>query len=277
MDILWAALLGALQGFSEFLPISSSGHLALAQSLIPNFNQPGLLFDVLLHLGTLSIVLIFYRADVADLILAVLPTNWRNDELATARQLLLLLIIGTIPAAIIGVLFSDYIEQLFGSPRAVGGFLWITAIALVIGERGRKHVTEQSGEMNPNGEADVTLPKLWQGLVIGCAQAVALCPGVSRSGMTIAAGLFLGLPPIAATRFSLLLMIPAISGATVLSLVKLDSLSGINITAYIIGPLVAGIVGYVCIRLLISVTKNRRLIYFAGYCAIAGTVAIIFF
>ncbi|HPQ38807.1 MAG TPA: undecaprenyl-diphosphate phosphatase, partial [bacterium] len=207
MGIIYAVILGAIQGITEFLPISSSGHLVLAQSILPGFSAPGLVFDVVLHAGTLVAVLAYYRLDLIRLARGLaggLPENENRDS----RRWILGLLLATIPAAVVGVIADDAIEALFESPVFTAAFLCVTGLILFLGEwlksRHREHM-DASSAMTPGR---------W--LTVGIAQALAIIPGISRSGSTMAAGLAVGWSRETAARFSFLLMIPAVSGAVLL-------------------------------------------------------------
>jgi undecaprenyl-diphosphatase len=214
--MLEAILLGILQGLTEFLPISSSGHLVLGEHAL-GFSRGGsdILFEVLLHLGTLLAVLVAYRHDVGELLTVLWPSAARRlapEERARRFRLMGAILVASVPAGVVGLTLKDPISELFGEPRLVAFLLLGTALILFIGDRLRQgdRLAEQSGP----GRA----------LAIGLAQALAILPGISRSGSTIVAGLAVGLRPVEAARFSFLIMLPAVSGAALLEF--LDVLSG---------------------------------------------------
>ena len=192
------SVLAVLQGLTEFLPVSSSGHLVLAQAAM-GIDDPAIVVDVALHVGTLFAVLVVYRRDLASLARGLFDGRWREP---------LLLVLGTLPAVVVGLGFRDQVEVAFESPRTAAYGLFATAAMLFAGEAFRRR---RLG-MEPG-------PLSWRiALGVGIAQALAICPGISRSGSTIACGLALGLAPAAAARFSFLLAIPAIGGAALLQL-----------------------------------------------------------
>lgn len=260
-----AILLGALQGATEFLPVSSSGHLALGQAFFGiDPEAGGHRFSIVAHVGTLLAVLWMYRRDV--LALAAVPL--RPTDPSPARQTLLMMVLATLPLGLVlvpGV--EDAILVVEGSTRLVGGCLLFTAVVLLLAFRRKSEV----------GDAlDPTPPSPRQAILVGLAQLVAVLPGVSRSGSTIAAGLGLGLPRSAAARFSFLISIPAILGATVLELRKLGHESGaIDPWPYAAGLLVSFAVGLACLRLLLLLVRHGRIGGFVIYLAIVGTAAIV--
>lgn len=244
MNIFWAAFLGILQGLTEFLPISSSGHLVLVQSFIPGFSQPGVLLDVVLHLGTLFSIIYYYRRRIVKLKL----------------NYIYLIIIGTIPVVLIGFLFQDYIEMFFGSVKLVGIALIVTGIINLLTDR----AVSRSVKV-----------KYKESILIGFAQALALIPGISRSGSTISAGSNLGIDKRKAAEFSFLLSIPAILGASVLQIASYGSDGLGNMTYYIAGFFAAFITGVFAINLVLRSLKARNFKYFAVYCFIVGGIALL--
>ena len=256
-------LLALLQGLTEFLPVSSSGHLVLAQSAL-GMDAPALALDVALHVGTLLAVLVVYRRDLLDLAREV-----RRGELAE----LLALLVGSLPAALAGLLLKDRIQAAFHSPSLAGAGLLGTAGVLVAGELARRRrPVEEAGH---GGER---CPPLGLGVafVIGCAQLCAILPGLSRSGSTIAAGLLCGLAPARAARFSFLLSIPVILGAAVLSLPDLSEEElGIGATAILWAALLAGLVGWAALRLLLTFLARGAFAWFALYCTVLGAGALV--
>ena len=251
MSILKALLSGILQGLTEFLPVSSSGHLALLHRYF-GFQEPPLLFDIFLHIGTLLAVIIFFWRDI----LSVFKKKQRWIGL---------IIIGCIPTAIIGFLFYGTLKDLFGNLRGVGAMLIITGLWLWIPYL-PLFKKKQSG---------LRLP---QALLVGLAQSIAIAPGISRSGATISTGLILGLEKETAVRFSFLLSIPAILGALAFESIKSPggAISGATgVLPLLTGMLAALIVGIFSIKLLLAVVKRGRLYYFSPYCIILGILAII--
>lgn len=272
MSLLSSILLGLVQGIAEFLPISSSGHLAIAEHLlnvsgateIPDF------FDVLLHLGTLVAVFMAYWSDIRDMILELISgvrdLARRNtpDPIPPARRMILLIIVGTLPLFLV-LPVKDLVEGLSDNMYFVAGALLVTGCLLFASDRvrhGRK--TERSATL-----IDV--------LIVGVAQAIATCPGISRSGTTITAGCFVGFERKFAVRFSFLLSIPAILGANILSL-KDAAEAGIDwasVPVYLVGVAVSAVVGYVCIRLLKMIAAKGRFGWFAYYCWFAGAATLL--
>jgi undecaprenyl-diphosphatase len=261
-----AVALGAVQGLTEFLPVSSSGHLALAQAFFGvDPGEGGHRFSVVSHGGTLLAVLWMYRRDVVEL--AKVPL--RIGTPSPARQTLLMMVVGTLPLLVVlAPGLETGIVEVESHPRLVGCCLLLTATILFAAFR-RK--SEAGIDFDP------APPTLKQAILIGCAQLVAVLPGVSRSGSTIAAGLGVGLSRAGAARFSFLLSIPAILGATILELRKLGEESGpLDPWPYAVGFLVSFVVGLACLRLLLLNVRNGRITGFVIYLAIVGSAAIIF-
>ena len=264
MSIIQAIILGLIQGTTEFIPVSSSGHLVLVPWLV-GWSPPGLLFDTMVHWGTLVAVLAYFWRDWWALITAWLRGLVRWDWRDPQARLAWLLVIGSIPAAVLGYLFEDWFESLFGQPAWVSFFLLVTAGLLVLGERlGR--TTRQIDSLR------------WlDALLIGIGQAAAIAPGLSRSGATMSVGLLRGMERPAAARFSFLLSTPAILGAGLLQLGNLvgtpDPLAQFPVLAA--GLLAALISGYACIWGLLRYLQRGRLYVFAIYCAVVGMVCLI--
>ena len=256
-EILGMLVLAAVQGLTEFLPVSSSGHLVLMQSFLAT-REGDVLFDVVLHLGTLGSVLVAYRADVIRLL--------RLD--AAARRYILALVVGTLPAVAIGLAFKDTIERLFHDPVFAASGLFVTAIVLFS--------TRFSGNApGPGGAADAPpeAPPLRSALLIGCGQAFAILPGISRSGSTIATSLWLGLPRAEAARFSFLLSIPAICGALVLQLLDRPALPS-DWPNLALAALTAFAVGLVALRWTALAVVQAHFWKFSIYCVVVGAVAL---
>lgn len=255
MNLLNALLLGLLQGVTEFLPVSSSGHLAIAQHFLSDFSQPGVLFDVLLHVATMGAVILYFRREC--LLLATAP--FRRDEEATLyRRLLLLLMVGSVPTAVIGLLFKDFFEGLFHNLTAVALMLLVTGTLLFVSERFRRG-TRKENQLT------------WSdALLVGTVQGGAIIPGISRSGSTIAALLLKGVDGETAARFSFLLALPAIFGAGLLSAGDMTAVPAAEVSNYIAGMLMAFFAGLLSIHLLLAVVRRKRLFAFALYCWLAG-------
>ena len=272
MSLLSSILLGLIQGVAEFLPISSSGHLAIAEHLlgmsgasdIPEF------FDVLLHLGTLVAVFVAYWDDVRDMVVEFfcgvrdLARGSTPTPVPPARRMILLIIVGTLPLLIV-LPIKDLVEGLADNMYFVAAALLVTGCLLFASDRVRKgRKTEKSATM-----VDV--------LLVGVAQAIATCPGISRSGTTITAGCFRGFDRKFAVRFSFLLSIPAILGANILSL-KDAVEAGIiwaDVPVYLVGVVVSAVVGYACIRLLKMIADRGKFGAFAYYCWAVGVLTLI--
>lgn len=281
MDLLRAILLGIVQGATEFLPISSSGHLVLVPWLL-SWPEPGLVFDAIVHWGTLVAVLVYFRDDLSALVtagLAILRDRRLNPD--PERRLVWLIILGTIPAVVAGFLFKDFFESLFARPNWAASFLLVTGLLLAASER--QHHRRGGSDANENETGVRLASPLRAGslpiagvLVIGVAQAIAIAPGVSRSGATIAAGLMVGLSRRESARFSFLLATPAILGAGVLQLVDLaqSGTASVQAPALIAGFLVAAGTGYLAIRFLLDYVRRHTLYLFAVYCWIAGLLGL---
>lgn len=262
LDPLVAALLGAVQGVTEFLPVSSSGHLCLAQSWFGvDPEAAGHTFNIVVHAGTLLAVIWVYRADLWNLLRSLLAPK-ENPE---GIKMIAGLVLGTLPLAVILVPgIEPLLHEMEGSPRAVGVALVATAGILLVATR---HFRD---------EADAPL-RLWQALVIGICQVFAVMPGISRSGTTIAAGLLVGLPRSQAARFSFLLSIPAILGATAKELLDLRGAppSDAQTTALLVGFGTSLVVGLVSLRWLLGLIHRGRLAVFVPYLLVVGAAAIL--
>ena len=257
MTLLQAILLGLIQGLTEFLPVSSSGHLAIVQHFLPGFDQPGLLFDVLLHLGTMLAVVLYFRRELGNL----LSSPFRRDaETQTHRRLLTLLLAASVPTAIIGLTFKDFFEGLFENIPLVALMLLVTGTLLFISEKFRRG-NRREDQLN-----------LVDALVVGTVQGCAIIPGISRSGSTIAALLLRGVDGETAARFSFLLALPAVLGAALLSMRHLQEVATVELPQYLAGTGVAFIAGMLSIHCLMAVIRRRRLFAFAIYCWVAGTI-----
>jgi len=261
-------LLAIVQGLTEFLPISSSGHLVLAQHLL-GVTSPGVSLEVALHLGTLLSVIIVFFADIMGLARAAIsmlldPSNRQSKSLLPYRRLLLLLIVGSVPTGLIGFFFADTFEFLFSSPRFVGYALIGTGIILSVSSKkqGRRTLPEVT-----------FVDALW----VGLAQGLAITPGISRSGTTIAAGLWRDFDRDTATRFSFLLSLPAILGAAALKTPELlTDYAAHPLWQVIVGIAISALVGIVAIKYLVAMLKRGKLRYFAYYTLLVGTLTILF-
>lgn len=268
-EIIQAIVLGIVQGLTEFIPVSSSGHLVLVPWFF-GWEHQSLLFDTMLHWGTLiSIFAVFWR-DFWAIIVATLTSLVRRSLANPNARLGWFIIVGSIPAAVTGLLFKDFFEALFGSPLAVGFFLLFTASILAGSEVMMTRVRRKS---------DLTTMNWVQAIAIGLAQAVALAPGISRSGSTMAAGLATGLRREEAARYSFMLGTPAFLGAGLLQLMDALGTDPAEVSAQLpvllIGLVVSAVVGYLTIRGLLAYLRTRSLYIFSIYCIIMGALVII--
>jgi undecaprenyl-diphosphatase len=263
MSILQAILLGLLQGLTEFIPVSSSGHLVLVPWLL-GWAAPGVAYDTVVHLGTLVAVVLYLRREI----IALVRGGWgslRTLKLETVEaRLFWLLIVSAIPGGLMGYLWADFFERLFGSPRVVSLLLMVTGLLLFAGERlGRRSMTlEKMG--------------LGQALVMGLAQGCAIAPGLSRSGATISAGLLCGLKREEAARFSFLMSIPIIAGAAAAQLLKVSS-AGLGAPQALhlgLGFVAALASGYMAVRFLLKHLQTHSLGAFSYYCWGIGLVGL---
>mgnify|MGYP003575571111 CR=1 FL=1 len=258
MNLWQGILLGLVQGLTEFLPVSSDGHLAVVGQLV-NVSTPGVFVEVALHVATLGSILVVYGGKFWRLALGVLRRQ--PDDLRYAG----LLFIGMIPAGIVGLLFEDFIGRAFDSLFAAGAGFLITAVAL--------WSTRHRGAM-PDA---ASRPTAGGALIIGLAQALAPLPGISRSGMTIASGLWVGLGAVAAADFSFLMAIPLIAGAGLFEARHLSSdLGPIGVAPLLIGAVVAFVSGVFAIRFLVVLLRRGRFYVFAPYCVAIGVLTLAF-
>ncbi|MEJ8541929.1 undecaprenyl-diphosphate phosphatase [Methanothermobacter wolfeii] len=274
MDVIQAIIIGTVQGLTEFLPVSSSAHLVLVPEVLGV--QGSLAFDTVLHVGTLAAVFTYFWNDIVHMVRAFLSSigdipsgNFREGIREDRfKRLAWMVIIGTVPAGLAGVLFKDFFEALFSSTVAVGFFLIVTGLLLWGSERVSRGVSEK-----------LSIEKLGvrNSLIIGCAQALAIAPGISRSGATISAGLFLGFERELVARYSFLLSIPAILGA---ALVQVKDISvGFDLlgASMIAGFLAAAVSGYAAIKFFLKLIKERDLNVFAYYCWALGIITLAVF
>lgn len=268
MTVVEALILGLTQGITEFLPVSSSGHLVLVPQLF-NLSTPTLGFDIVVHLATLVAVVIYFIGDIQRIFVALFASHrMERPEVRFWRRLFLWVVVGSIPAAIAGFGFSKFFESLFDSTLAVGIFLLITSALLFGSEYALGRSRREPAQLGKMRAADA--------LIIGCFQALAIAPGLSRSGSTMAAGLFLGFDRPSAARFSFLLSIPAILGAFLASLGGLGGgFAGASALAYLVGAASAAVSGFLAIHLLMRFVKNHRLRLFAVYTAVLGAFVVI--
>jgi undecaprenyl-diphosphatase len=266
LSVLEALVLGIVQGLTEFLPISSSAHLVLVPELL-GWDQPSLPYVVLLHAGTLLALLIYFRNELIATLKGMVHPG-------PARRFIVLLIAGTLPAAIIGVAFEKQLEDSFGEPVQVAIQLIVTGLILVgielLIRRNPPPAEDPEDLAGLDGLVDELSPA--KAAAVGLAQAFAIVPGISRSGATIAAGLLAGLSRAQAARFSFLLSIPILFGTT---LFKVPDLAGesVGTSALVVGFLASLVTGYLAIAGTISFLQRRGLLSFAAYCILAGAFA----
>jgi undecaprenyl-diphosphatase len=263
MNLIEVLILAIVQGITEWLPISSSGHLVLVQQLMQKYNSEWqgvpVLFDVILHLGSLFVVLVAFRRDIIRILRAVAHLNFKSED----GKLALYIIVGSIPTAIIGFLFQEKLESFFSNLSAVGLAFLITGSLLYLSKFAK----------NKNRTIDYL-----DSLLIGTAQGVALIPGVSRSGATISTGLLRRVKRERAFQYSFLLFIPAVIGATLAkSLQEWKSLAAANLDAasIFLGLIVTMIVGYVFLKLLFKAIVKEKFHLFAYYCWALGLIIIL--
>lgn len=271
MEPAQAIALGLIQGLTEFLPVSSSGHLVLLQNLF-GMNEPELLFDICLHVGTLvAVLLVFYREILHILATLVqIPALGRQAgglkplyETNADVRLCVLIILGSVPTAILGMFFKAGAEHIFGSVWVVGLMLLVTGTVVWC----TRYAALQGRELLKTRPVDA--------LVIGIIQGLAIIPGISRSGSTIATALFLGIDRELAGRFSFLLSIPAILGALVLGLDAEEMHTTIPVAMIALGTLISAIVGYLALKVLLGLVRRGQLSWFAPYCWVLGGIALV--
>ena len=268
MDVLQAFLLGILQGITEFLPISSSGHLVLARELLEDPVMRGITFEVVVHFGTLCSILVYYAPEIRRILGSLFGVVRRPASFGKAYRedknfkLVLFILWSMIPALIVGLLLEDAIESRMMNATSVGFMLILTGALLLL-------TRWLSAENRRLGWGNT--------FAIGLAQAMAILPGISRSGSTISAGLYLGIPRSRVADFSFLMVIPVIAGAMLLKIVEMAE-TGIDITALwilIVGFLSAFVSGYYALKYLIKVLQKGGLHWFALYCWALGLVALV--
>ena len=283
MTLLEAILLGLIQGLTEFLPVSSSGHLAIFQYIFNVNTDTGMLFEVMLHLGTLLAVCIVFFKDIKRLVvegIGILLDLFSNVKVRLGRskakkrrivtnayrKFVLLIMVTTIPTGIIGIIINNHMEAATASLLVPGMCLIVNAIILLV-----------VGSL-PGGKKKVKRASYKDAAMIGIAQGLAVLPGISRSGSTISACLGLRFDRNFAVKYSFIASLPAIIGANILELRHLgDALaSGDSFFYYIIGMIVAGVSGYICIRVMMYVVSEKKFTYFAYYCAAVGIISLIF-
>ncbi|MGD9238553.1 MAG: undecaprenyl-diphosphate phosphatase [Desulfobacterales bacterium] len=274
MNTLEALFLGIIQGLTEFLPVSSSGHLVLIQQLF-GLKEAELFFDVCVHMGTLVAVIVVFHREIQNIIAALLrivslagqkKTILQQVESDPELKMVLLIVIGSIPTAVLGLMFKSIADQLFSSSFLTGLMLMLTGLLLWLTRRA-----------NPNNKgAGIEGFSRTKAFTIGIVQGLAIIPGISRSGSTISIGLLLGIDREVAARYSFLLSIPAIVGAGALSLKDGLSQTDPAIRLALLGAAAAALVGYAALKVLLRMVKKGRLYVFAPYCWLVGIIAILF-
>jgi undecaprenyl-diphosphatase len=256
MDLIQTITLGLIQGVTEWLPISSTGHLRLTEHFL-DLKVP-ILFDGLLHAGTLIVTLLFFHKDIKNILVALGKRDFKTEN----GKLIPLIIVGTIPTALIGLIFGNAIEALFSNLLPIAGAFVICGVVLYSSKIGNEK-KESIGYL--------------EALVIGTAQGIAIIPGISRSGLTIAVALLLGTKREKAFKFSFLLSVPAIIGALGLTLYEQHAalvLAGVGWTEILVGVAVSMVVGYFALNLLRKIIAHKKFYFFAFYCWLLSIVLI---
>jgi undecaprenyl-diphosphatase len=270
MTILEAVVLGVIQGLTEFLPVSSSGHLVLMQHFL-GLKEPQVFFDVMLHLGTLGAVVIAYYKSIWELgragFSAIVTPDFYRRPIYTINncanlKLIWFIFLGCIPTGVIAIAFKDQLESLFAKPTIVAMMLIITGLILQL-PRLRRHAAQEGAS-----------PRFWHTPLIGIAQGFAITPGISRSGSTISLALLLGISPKNAARYSFLLSIPAIIGAVLLKFKDVPEIS-IAPIVIVIGTLTSFMVGYLALRVLLAMLDRGKFSGFSYYCFVVGAAVLI--
>jgi undecaprenyl-diphosphatase len=258
MSVFEAIVLGLIQGLTEFLPVSSSGHLEIGHAFFGLEGEGNLKFDIVLHGATVLSTIVVFRKEIVELFLGIFKFKWDDNNKFVAKLLL-----SAIPVAIAGVLFEDEIESMFsGNLVFIGAMLLVTATLLTVANYAKKS-NRQIG--------------FWDALIIGIAQTIAVIPGISRSGATIATGMILGNDKTSLAKFSFLMVIIPILGANFLKIISGDltaSESTIGTLPMIAGFVTAFTIGLLACRWMVNIVKKGKLIYFAIYCAVIGLIAI---
>jgi undecaprenyl-diphosphatase len=258
MDLLESILLGIVQGLTEFLPVSSSGHLEIGKAMLGDISvsEDSLIFTVVLHFATALSTIIVFRKDILIIISQLIKFDWNEDT-----QFIVKIIISILPAGFIGLLFEEELESLFGDNIAfVGGMLLVTALLLILADRA-KETNNKVG--------------FWDAFIIGLSQAVAMLPGISRSGATISTAVVLGNDKSKAARFSFLMVIPLIFGKIIKDIISGElSYNSANFVSLSAGFLAAFIAGLFACKLMIKLVKNSQLKYFAYYCFALGLLTL---
>jgi len=261
MDKMEYLILGIIQGLTEFLPVSSSGHLVIARSLIEDFQQPGLLFDISVHFATFCAVLIYFRKKILLLVKSLLGAIFPRYRIIyyENKNMLWGIVIASVPTALIGLYFEKIADILFSSTVYVGYALILTSILLALSDK-----MKSSGSVTYN-----------KSFVLGIVQGFAVIPGISRSGSTIAIAVLLNISRKEAAEFSFIMALPAVFGATLLQAKYIGTLENTLVTPYLIAMLSAFISGLLAIFIMMKLVRNAKLTYFAVYCLTIGIITII--
>ena len=250
MDLLEIIILGIIQGITEFLPISSSGHLVIAQNIL-GIKSPGNTLEVLFHFGTLMSVAYVFFKDIKQIFLTM---NEKNNQL-----FIFYLIIATLPAIFAGLLLKDYFLKIFDSVHLVGLALCLTGLLLILSKRFK------------NNQKAISFSS---SILVGVMQAIAIIPGISRSGSTISMCMYLGIPPKEAARFSFLLSIPVILGASILGFLEVESNNTFNYLTLTVAITTSFFTGVIALKILLKILETGRFYFFGFYCLIAGVSTI---
>ncbi len=270
MELLEIILLAIVQGLTEFLPISSSGHLVLFQDIF-NISFEGITVEVFLHTGTLLSVIVIFRKDIIKLFKAFFYNlGIIRGEKTGYERLIWFIIIANIPVGIVGVLFKDKIsEYFFADSFKVYIFLIITGMYLFL----EKMKFFKKAKQSPADDIKLKDISLFRTIIIGLSQMIAILPGISRSGTTIITGILLKIKREDAAKFSFFIMLPAVGGATLLELLKLDA--KFNYFNMAVGFLISFIVGCIALKILLSIVKNYKLHWFGYYCILVGIIGLL--
>ncbi len=260
MDVLQALLLGIVQGITEWLPVSSSGHLVIAQEFLGLDAGENLVFDLAVHVGTLLAVCVFFRKELGRIVLAFARPGRCDGDVVALRRLGLIILLGTIPVAVVGFLLSEDTEDIFTLPL-VGAALLVNAAVLFLAERAGSRARRE-------------VPRAKDAVVMGLLQAAAIVPGISRSGSTISGGMFSGLQKEAAATFAFLLSVPALAGAFAYGFATLDRYE-VDAVSLVLGAAAAFATGLVSIGYLLKAVRGGRLWMFSAYCAAMGTLVLL--
>jgi len=253
VTLIEVVILAVVQGLTEWLPVSSSGHLVITQKVL-GLNLP-LIYSVMLHVGTLMVVLTVFRKDILEIIKALVKRDFETEE----AKLALFIAVGSVPIAIIGFVFYDFLKSLFSNLLAVGLALLITGSILFFSEK--RIGNRKMGILDS--------------LLIGLAQGVTIIPGVSRSGVTVATGLLRKVDKATAFKYSFLLSVPAVLGATIMESKDLTA-ANVNMVPLFLGAIISMIVGYASLKLLQKIVMNEKIHLFAYYCWAVGLAIILF-